>query len=377
MISSTTKEENRGVRLVVLGRNKIDFPNKYFDSLEGITKKDQELYKPNSNEELYLKDSSEKQLVLAGDYKSEIETEDVAPIYMYQRPLIVNFSDLDKSELSKRLNAIYFDYCLKNNKKYHALNANYINGFLTEDWFIGMREDGNNEFFYRGADERLFLEAKEYLPSIDEKGSENFNIIHPEKKVISYLLERNNFEIDYGVLQKMLDIRQKDYFELSKEYFTHYPSSLKNFTSILENNAITSAEYGNHFGGRGCNGSHFISVARVNTNAYECYLKSPTFVITSDICAFSYSLLTPAIAEEFTYSSYPLREPRYSGEYHVLDAITLDKSEAIFVTTKDLCELTQIIYIQELFGNKLPLIEIVDNSYIDKELIKRYCKIKK
>jgi len=373
---SKTKEEKRGIKLIVLGRNKIDFPNKHFDNLEEID--DQELFKPNSKEELYLKDSSEKQLILAGTKETDIKTEDVEPIYKHHRSKVESFADLDQRNLSLKINSIYFDYCLKNNQKYQTLDHRYESGYIGEDWFVGTTKDKIEEFYFRGEDERLFKEAANYTSIIKKEPKKNVATIHPDKEIISYLLDEKNFEIDQEI-KSYLANRKKDYFNLLSEYYTHSPSSFSNFVSILESNAITSAEYGNHPGGSGCNGNYYISVAKVNSEIYRTYLSPATFIITSNICAFNYNnqFSSASVKSEFKNSSYPFRKTNNKGEYHVLNEISLDKVKAIFTSTKNITNLAQIIYIQELFANDKPLIEIDDNSYIDKEAIKKYCKLKK
>lgn len=376
LINITSKKENRGAKLVILGRNRIDFFNKYFDNLLEIDRKKEDLFRPNFTGDLYLKDSSEKQLVLAGTDKVDISTTDVCPIYKYQRPSVRPFSDFDKNDLGKRLNSIYFDYCLKNNSKYQSIADKYSGGFIGEDWFIGIGNDRKREFYYRGGDERLFLEANKYLSGVDEKKSKIINVVHPEKEVLDNILNEKNIEIDHEGIRKYLTNDQKNIFNLSTEYYTHHPRTFREFISILEDNAITSSKYGNHDGGLGCNGSHFISVAKAYTDIYYSYLKAPTFIISSDICALS-SRKGEDISSNFTDTSYPLRVPIHDGEYHVLNSICLDKVKAIFATTGNLYELAKIVYVLDLFENDLPIIEIKDNSYIDREVIKKYCKVRK
>lgn len=376
LISITSKKENRGVKLVILGRNRIDFFNKYFDNLLEIDRKKEDLFRPNFTGDLYLKDSSEKQLVLAGTDKAEISTADVCPIYKYQRPPVRPFSDFDKNDLGKRLNSIYFDYCLENNNKYQSIVDKYSGGYIGEDWFIGIKDDRKRDFYYRSGDERLFLEANKYLSGVDEKTSKIINIIHPEKEVLDNILDEKNMEIDCEGIRKYFANNQKNIFDFSTEYYTHHPRTFRDFISILEDNAITSSKYGNHDGGLGCNGSHFISVAKAYTDIYYTYLEAPTFIISSDICAIS-SKKGSDISFNFTDTSYPLRVPNYEGEYHVLNSICLDKVKAIFATTDNLYELAKIVYVLDLFENDLPIIEIKDNSYIDREVIKKYCKVRK
>ena len=61
----------------------------------------------------------------------------------------------------------------------------------------------------------------------------------------------------------------------------------------------------------------------------------------------------------------------------MLDKINLDKSIGIFASQIKIDELVQITYLQELFQNNIPLILFEDNTYIDKDVIKKYSKVLK
>lgn len=377
LMEKTQKEEDRGVQLVILGKNGKDLTNRYIDRLEEVDKNHRVLFKPNVTEEIYLKDSQEKQFILSGNIYKDIQTKDVDPIYKYQRPKVMCFSDLDNAELIKRTNAIYFNYCLNNNKKYQPLRNVYSTGYLGEDWFVGVKEDNSREFYFYGCDERLFLEARDYVDSIRKNPLYKLNIICPDKEIINSILNAKDIEINYEEINKYLKRTSKEQFDLLLEYYTHNPGNLNNFAGILKNKKITSSEYGKHWGGLGCNGKHFISVAKVNSDAYNQYLGPTTFIIDSDICVFSNQLGPEKISQMFKNSSYPFRNPNLNGEYHVLNSISLEKAKAIFATMKNIPELVKIIHLQELFANSLPLVEIHDKSYIDKDVIKKYCKIRK
>ena len=171
---------------------------------------------------------------------------------------------------------------------------------------------------------------------------------------------------------------KRQQFVLKEKYYTHSPDSLETFSKILKDNAITSAKYGRHAGGSGCNGENFISVAKVNSSVYYSYVGSKTFILTDNICVFGNPKFgNQMLANEFSNSKYPLRKPNYDGELHVLDKINLDKAIGIFTSQSKISELVQITYLQELFQNNIPLILFEDNTYIDKNVIKKYSKILK
>ena len=60
-------EKNKGIKLVLIGRNPIDIKNKYIDNLKPLKDLSNNMFKPSSKEELYLKDSSENQVILYGE----------------------------------------------------------------------------------------------------------------------------------------------------------------------------------------------------------------------------------------------------------------------------------------------------------------------
>lgn len=369
----TNEKEDEGIKLVIIGRNDIDVSNSFIDKLERVNDYTENLFKPNSKDNLYLKDSSKKQLILSGKYNNDLKTYDIEPIYKCRRKEIKRFSDFDKEYLRKELNSIYFDYCLENNNRYEAITTNYIDGYLNEDWFVGYKENNTYDFYYRGNDERLFKEANEDLKIFSVP-----NIIKTPKENIDILLDIKNYQFNMEEILTYLQNEKRQQFVLKEIYYTHNPRSLVTFSKILKDNAITSAEYGKHGGGDGCNGKNFISVAKVNSSAYNTYAGSQTFILTDNICAFGKSEVEQKIfANKFLDSRYPLRKPNIVGELHVLDKINLDKSIGIFVSQNRIDELVQIVYLQELFQNEIPLIEFEDNTYIDKDVIKKYSKVLK
>ena len=374
----TNEKEDEGIKLVIIGRNDIDVSNPFIDKLERVNDYTENLFKPNSKDNLYLEDSSKKQLILSGKYSDDLKTYDIEPIYKCRRKEIKRFSDFDKEYLRKELNSIYFDYCLENNNKYEKITTNYIDGYLNEDWFVGYKENNTYDFYYRGNDDRLFKEAKKYLKNEDLKIPSVPNIIKSPKENIDRLLNIKNYQFNIEKIFTYLKNSKRKQFALKEKYFTHSPRSLEIFSKILEDNSITSAEYGGHDGGTGCNGRNFISVARVNSEVYNSYAGSKTFILTDNLCVFGKpEIEQEIIIKKFLNSKYPLRNPECDGELHVLDKINLDKSIGIFVSQNRIDELVQIVYLQELFQNEIPLIKFEDNTYIDKEVIKKYSKVLK
>lgn len=373
----TNEKEDSGIKLVIIGRNDIDVSNQFIDELERVNDYTENLFKPNSEDNLYLKDSSKKQLILSGKYKDDLKTDDVEPIYKYKRKEIKRFRDYDKDYLRKKINSIYFDYCLENNNKYEKITTNYLDGYINEDWFVGYKEDNTYDFYHRGNDDRLFKEIEPYIEK-DLIMTPRPTLIKTDKEKIDILLNIKNFQFNTEKITTYLQSIKRKQFALKEKYYIHNPKSLETFSKILNDNAITSAEYGKHDGGTGCNGKNFISVAKVNSQVYNYYAGSRTFILTDNICVFGTpEFKYPKITDEFLNSKYPLRNSGHQGELHVLDKINLDKSIGIFVSQNRIDELVQIVYLQELFQNGIPIILFEDNTYVDKDVIKKYSKVLK
>ena len=189
----TNEKEDSGIKLVIIGRNDIDVSNQFIDELERVNDYTENLFKPNSEDNLYLKDSSKKQLILSGKYKDDLKTDDVEPIYKYKRKEIKRFRDYDKDYLRKKINSIYFDYCLENNNKYEKITTNYLDGYINEDWFVGYKEDNTYDFYHRGNDDRLFKEIEPYIEK-DLIMTPRPTLIKTDKEKIDILLNIKNFQ---------------------------------------------------------------------------------------------------------------------------------------------------------------------------------------
>lgn len=374
IIKITNINEENGIKLVIIGRNQIDVFNKFIDNLKTVNQYTNNLFKPNSKDKLYLEDSSEKQLILSGKYSDNLKTDDIEPIYKYQRKQYKCFTNYSKKSLLDEINSIYFDYCIEHNKKYIPLDFNYINGYINEDWYIGFKKDDTYDFYYRGEDKRLFKEAESYIKIRENKKEKSPYIIKPLKEKVDVLLNTKNIKFKEEKIISYLQNAWKEKFILKEEYYTHSPMNLEIFSQILMDGAITSAEYGNHAGGLGVNGKNFISVAKVNSEAYENYVNSQTFILTDDICAFKMQTSNHLFGD-FKYSNYPFREFGLVGECQVLNRICLDKSLGIFVSRNKIMELVQITYLQELLQNNIPLVLLEDNTFVDKNIIKKYSRV--
>lgn len=286
IIKATAKESKKGIKLVLIGRNPIDIKNRFIDTLPAVNDYADTLFKPSSKEELYLKDSREKQVILYGKYSEELDTTDVEPIYMYEREKVEEFKDWDKEYLSKKLNSIYYEYCLQHSKKYKEMDTDYESGFIGEDWFIGNKQDGTYDFYYCENDKRLFTEAKKYLKSIKETKYIIPKIYIPKYK-IENILNMNNLNVNMSEIKDYLDSLNTNDYKISDTYFSHTTNSLKTLSQVFSDGAITSSNYGNHSGGEGTNCTHYICIAKVGSDIHESYKKTGTIIIDNNMEIFA------------------------------------------------------------------------------------------
>lgn len=374
LVKITKEYENNGISLVVLGRNNHDIKNRYFDYLEKVNDYRDKLFKPNVNEDIYLKDSENLQLILSGNYEENLDLNDVEPIYLVKRNNIRMFKDFSKEDLGYVINSLYFDYCLDNNIKYKRKELDYVDGYFNDDWFVGIKSDGSKEFFYFGKDKRLFEEAKNYVV-IEKKDTPEIIDVDEDRK--RYLLDIKNYQFNIKLLTEYFKNLDGKKIILKNDYYFHAPQAINRLSSILSDNKITSSEYGNRQGGNGNNGRNYVSVAKVDTHAYGHYSCYPGFIFNSDILAFSVSDFN--IPNEITSflrdTKYPLRLG-IDGEYQVRDYISLDRALCILSPMNKIADIVQMIYLQELYGNNLPIVLKETNQVIDKEYVKKYVKLK-
>lgn len=370
IVKETRKEANGGIKLVLIGRNKIDIQNAYIDSLKVSPK----VFGPNNSENLYLKDSSEKQLILYGKYDEKLDTNDVLPTYYYKRKAVLRFKDVDRDVLMDKIDGIYYEYCLHNNCRYKKIDTYYVDGYLGEDWFAAKEKGGQFNFCYVSNDERLFVEAKKYLADCYiEPKSKCFYIPRYNPDII---LDAKNIILDDVEINKYLKELETRDFDIKKEWFTHSTMSIELLNSIFKDGAITSADYGkrNNFGGH--NGKYFISIAKVGSDAYNSYKGNGTILLDDRIFAIEcgstpYDIPISALSE-----TYPIR-PGVSGEYQVMNKITLDHARGLLALENDNLLLAQVLLLNEVYDLNLPLILEERRSVIDTQHLKKFISLHK
>ena len=374
----TSQEKNKGIKLVLIGRNPIDIKNKYIDNLKPLKDLSNNMFKPNSKEKLYLKDSSENQVILYGEYSDELDTNDVEPIYLYERPKVQEFKDIDKDTLEEKINSIYYDYCLQNSLKYHYLENKYKSGYIGEDWFIGRKKDNSFDFFYYDNDKRLFSEAKKYVRE-KEQIKQNKKSIYIPKYKIENILDKRNISVNKEEIEEYLKYLNNNDYEIPNTYYSHTTGNIENLNLVFRDGAITSSNYGNHKGGNGTNGAHYICIAKVSSSVYNNYKRTGTIILDDNMQIFDDTklILPQYLINDFRNTSYPIRGTGDSGEYQVKDIITKEHFNSLLARKYETISLAQLILLNEAYDLNLPIILEETMSKIDTDFVKKYIKINK
>lgn len=375
----TKQEEQGGVKLVVVGRNPKDISNRYIDVLPQVNDYTDTLYKPDGcTDELYLKDSAEKQVILVGKYSPELNTRNSEATYLYRRLPVRSFSSLSVFELNKKINAIYYEYCLERGQKYIPLSSHYKRGYFNEDWFVGYLPDGKQDFYYVQNDDRLFEEAKPYLEQEISIVPTIIPVIFPINDQEKRILDIHNFSFDSDKIHQYLqEVSNQKELGLEEGY-SHTTNSLKTLNTIFRQKAITASLYGNHEGGNGCNGGHYISVAKIGSDAYKKYATTGTMILEENLFVHKNQLYpnNPNIGFAFASSSYPYRLTNFDGEYHVFRSIPIEKVKALLAKVTDIEKIIQLFYLEDLYEMDIPLICVNNLQEIDKQYIKKYSKLR-
>ena len=369
--------EPKPIKAAIVGCNPIDILTNELEALPPVKSFVKENFKPNQSENLYLTDSKDNQYLLTGTLDESIETEDRECVYHYQRPAIKEFKDIPYKKLKEELNSIYFDYCLYTGISYNSINLDYEYGYLGEDWFIGYRNDGTYDVYYAHPSEESLKEMQRFV---------DLNNVIVKPKVY---IAKDYSEIDYYLSETSYDINHdavKEYLESLKEIFNEYSQfgyfhgtdgDIKAIGQILLDNAITSSAFGNHRGGGGSNGSHFICVAEIGSSAYETYNRNEGFIISPNICAFKTGIIPLSTSmTDLIKSRCIIRPTGVAGERQVLDYISLDSIDCITINPENIENMAKILYLQEYAKRDIPLVTNQTFKKIDKSELKRLIKLK-
>ncbi|MDE6141053.1 MAG: hypothetical protein K2G03_00475, partial [Bacilli bacterium] len=377
IIKISELHEKQPLKAAIVGCNPIDILTNTVETLTPVKLLVKENFKPNKSEKLYLADSKDNQYLLSGTLDDSIDTEDRESIYRYQRPPIKEFKDIPYKALKEELNSIYFDYCLYTGISYHTINLEYESGYLGEDWFIGYKSDGSYDVYYAHPSEESLKEMQRFI---------DLNNVIVKPKVY---IAKDYSQIDYYLSENIYDINHdavKEYLESLIEIFTDYSQfgyfhgtvgNIKAIGQILLDNAITSSAFGNHPGGGGSNGSHFICVAEIGSHVYNTYSTNEGFIISPNICTFKTGIIPLTnSANNLTKSRCIIRPKGSIGECQVLDYISLDSVDCMTINPENIENIAKILYLQEYAKRDIPLVTKRTFKKIDKSELKRLIKLK-
>lgn len=377
IIKISESQEKNPIKAAIVGCNPIDILSNELKTLTPITSMVKETFKPNKGENLYLTDSKDNQYLLSGTLNDSINTEDRECVYHYQRPQIKEFKDIPYEILKRELNSIYFDYCLYTSTSYNAIKLDYESGYLGEDWFIGYKKDGTYDLYYANPNEETLAEIQKFIDLSNVIIKPQINIAKDYSE-LDYYLFRNSYNINHKELKEYLASIKETFNDYSKfGYFHGVRGDIKYVGQILLDNAITSSAFGNHPGGGGSNGSHFICVAEIGSSIYNIYCDYEGFIISPNICAFKTGIITVSNSvADITKSRCLIRPTGGSGEFQVLDYISLDSVDCMTINPENIENIAMILYLQEYTNRDIPLVTKRDFKKIDKNELKRLIKLK-
>lgn len=377
IIDISSSSEEKPIKAALVGCNPIDVLADELSNLTSIKSIVKENFKPNKSDKLYLEDSKNNQYLLYGIIDESTSIEEREPIYKYKRPKIKKFSDISYKELKLELNSIYFDYCLYTNKSYTSLKDEYESGYLGEDWFIGYKNDGTYDIYYANPTEETLQEIQEYV-DLDNVIIKPKIYVAKDYSSLDYYLSSESYVINTKDLNEYLKSIKEVFSEYSKNGYFHSTSGdIKKIGCILLDGAITSSVFGNHPGGGGNNGSHFICVAEIGSVIYQSYCRSEGFIINPNICTFKTGIINvPYNSNEIIDSRCIIRPSGGTGERQVLDYISLDSVDCMTVDPTSLDNIAKILYIQEYTKHDIPLVTMENFKKIDKKELKRLIKLK-
>lgn len=377
IMSISASNEEKPIKASIIGANPIDVLFPELKKLTPVKSFVKEHFKPNNSDKLYLTDSKEYQYLLEGKIDESINTEDAAPIYKYQRPKIREFSSVPYKELKRELNSIYFDYCIYVNRAYQPIKDIYESGYLGEDWFIGYKANGEYDLYYANPKEDTLKEISQFV-DLNNVIVKPMIYIAKDYSVLDHYLDSNNYDIKKDDLKEYLRSLKEIFAGYSPNGYFHSPGGkMKALGQILLDGAITSSSFGNHQGGNGSNGSHFICVAEIGTKLYHNYSTSEGFIINPNICAFKTAVIPyHKVADNLTNSRSVIRISGGEGECQVLDYISLSSVDCMTINPFYLENIAKILYLQEFTKQDIPLVLRESFKTVDKEELKRLIKLK-
>lgn len=368
-ISKENESEKESIKLVTLGRNPHDVKLELKE--ENLLKNYQkEMFHPKNEEGLYLVDSANKQYIIAGDYQEELDHE-IKVKYRYPRKPAVRFEDINKLTLDNMINSI------KRNNHIDSPTPVYRIGYLGEDYYIGITTKNDIDIVYSKTDPRSKEDVISLLEPLKEENAILTERIKQEDNLIESIMNKP-YDIDEENLEELIDLINSSESYKEDEYYYH-GSSNKNILKILLNKKIV-CPYRLGFRTNNHNGTYHLCVTKnlnINSGAFNQYVKNETSIILKkDLPILDKSKTNSNFLNPFPQESGK-RTYGYKDEFHVVEQITDEYFEAVYLKTtekKDLIFIRKIVELLDYIHYNLPIISHTNQKVIDPQLIKRYIK---
>ena len=127
------------------------------------------------------------------------------------------------------------------------------------------------------------------------------------------------------------------------------------------------------------NGKYYISVAQINSPAYQQYKKTGTIILDDNMQVnhqIKLEFNNPFDKSLFSDTSYPIRTSGIEGECHIFEKISRDHFKCLLTCSNDNIKLAQIIFLNEAYNLDLPIVLEETKSKIDTDFVKKHIKIK-
>lgn len=373
LVDITSFAEEKGIKFVVIGRTPKDVKISPIDNLEDTRSYGLSPFSPNNSENLYLEDSKVKQVVIYEEGKPE-STDDVTPIYKSKRKDVIYFEELTDEILAK-LKSIYFDYCLENCEKPEK-HFRYVKGYIGEDWFLGIDNNGNKEFYYHGNDERLFDEARQYGYQY-----QNVNYIKSKQDRALEIIE-SKVEAQEDFFDYLRNLPDQDTLILPQEFYFHsvsyhnHQTSLEAIMNILKDGAIGSC-YSRKLDKASCNsgqGYYYICITKSSDSLYGSIGSGNGFHLSPNVFCFK-----TLGGSTFNDEKYPYQRKGGDGEYQVFGNIPANKFLTLQLNPREtddkLLQIGKISYLLDFLDMDIPLIS-TEHKIIDRDLVRKLVRLK-
>lgn len=368
-ISQENENEKESIKIVTLGRNEHDIELELKEE-NLLSNYREEMFHPKNQEGLYLIDSSKIQYIIAGSYQENLNYE-IKTKYRYPRKKPIRFDTINKLTLENMINSI------KKDSGINTPNPIYTIGYLNEDYYIGVTTKNEIDIVCTEKDPRC---KEEIINLLEILKRENMIFIEQKKQndILIKSIMDNPYDIDKEKLDELISQINNGLSHQKDDYYYH-GSSNKNILKILLTRKIM-CPYQLGFRTKNNNGTYHLCIAKnlsANSNAFNTYVRNRASIILKKE--------TPAIDRDSTKSNFLNPFPQengkrnygYEDEFHVLDQITDQYFEAVYLPTEQkeqLIFVRKVIDILDYTNFELPIVSSTNQKVINPQLIKQYIK---